>query len=144
MHETGALDLTRVAYRRRRARGAPVATGPDGVTPSVGPPAGDDVLVETVYTAYWSLTPERLEELRAGLAAALGLKALNSGLLVTGEVGFDLVWRYWKLPATEQHRMKAHPWPFRSIGNLGEHVYLRAWQRTMLDPNSVGDGVVMR
>ncbi|MFE4539617.1 hypothetical protein ACFRKB_31905 [Streptomyces scopuliridis] len=133
MTETGALDLTRAAYRRRRARGAPVATGADGVTPSDGPPASDDVLVKTDYTTYWSLTPDRLEELRAGLAAALGLRALNSGLLVTGEVGFDLVWRYWKLPTAEQHRMNTHPWPLRSIGNLGEHVYLRAWQRTRPD-----------
>ncbi|MEU1916193.1 hypothetical protein [Streptomyces massasporeus] len=131
MTETGALDLTRAAYRRRRA---PIATCPDGVTPSDGPPAGDDVLVKTDYGPYWSLSPERLEELRAGLAAALGLRALDSGLLVTGEVGFDLVWRYWKLPTAEKHRMNAHPWPFRSIGNLGEHVYLRAWQRTVPDP----------
>ncbi|MEU6664282.1 hypothetical protein [Streptomyces sp. NPDC046821] len=131
MTETGTLDLTRAAFRRRRARRAPVATLADGITPSDGPPTGPDVLVECDMAPYWGLNPERLEALRADLAILLGMRALGAGLVPVEEVGFDLVWRYWRLPWVDQKNMRIHlhPWPFRCIGNLGEHVYLRAWQR---------------
>ncbi|MFF9638786.1 hypothetical protein ACF1D2_29930 [Streptomyces bacillaris] len=138
MAETGALDLSPAAFRSRRRRGAPVATGPDGTMPSDGPPMGADVLVHGSYVPFWTLTPERLAELRSHMAIRLGMRALNSNRIVSGDVGFDLVWRYWKLPHSEQVRMNTfvYTWPFRSIGNLGELVYLRAWQQTVPGPES--------
>ncbi|MEV8547012.1 hypothetical protein [Streptomyces sp. NPDC051572] len=136
MTETGALDLSWAAFRSRRGRGASVATTLDGTTPSDGPPTGADVLLHSDYMPFWTLTPERLAEICSHMAIQLGMRALNSNRIASGDVGFDLVWRYWKLPHPEQVRMNilVFTWPFRIIGNRSELVYLRAWQHTLPDP----------